>query len=85
MAATVATPPILMTAEEFVARHENDRMELVNGIVVEIPMPYPNHGKVCFQFTGMLWKYLETNDIGQSMGNDSFMRTTRTPDSVRGA
>ena len=36
---TTTAPPILMTAEEFVAQHENDRMELVNGVVVELPMP----------------------------------------------
>lgn len=82
--ATMTAPAKLMTAEEFVAQHENDHVELVNGIVVELPMPFPAHGKVCFQFAGLLWKYLEANDIGQAMGNDSFMRTNRTPDSVRG-
>lgn len=82
--ATVATPPKLMTAEEFVAQHENDRMELVDGVVVELPMPFAAHGKICFQVAVELGKYLDSHDVGQAMSNDSFMRTNRSPDSVRG-
>jgi len=82
MAAT-ATPPVLMTAEEFVAQHENDRMELVDGVVVELPMPTFAHGAVCVQFVLALGKYLETNDIGRAASNDSFVKTKA--DSVRGA
>ena len=80
---TTTAPPILMTAEEFVAQHENDRMELVNGVVVELPMPTLAHGTVCFQFAVELGVYLKTNDIGRGADNDSFVKTK--PDSVRGA
>lgn len=73
-----------MTAEEFVAQHENNCMELVRGEIVELPMPFPAHGKICFQIIVWLGQYLEAHHIGQAMSNDSFMRTHRNPDSVRG-
>lgn len=72
-----------MTADEFVARHENDRMELVDGVVVEMPMPTFTHGAVCMQFVLALGKYLETNDIGRGASADSFVKTKA--DAVRGA
>jgi Uma2 family endonuclease len=82
---TTTAPPILMTAEEFVAQHENDRMELVNGVVVELPMPSVIHGKVCSLINYYITAYVLKKDLGQVMGNDTFMRTKRKPDSVRGA
>jgi len=81
---TVAAPPILMTAEEFVAQHENDRAELVNGIVVELPMPFATHGKVCSLINHYITAFVLEHDLGQVMSNDTWMRTTRKPDSVRG-
>lgn len=78
------SPPTLMTAEEFVVKHDRDRVELVRGVVVELPMPEQNHGKVCATFARHLGNWAEANDCGHVMSNDSFIRTTRGPDSVRG-
>ncbi|MFT3878252.1 MAG: Uma2 family endonuclease [Gemmatales bacterium] len=83
--ASVSAPPVLMTAEEFVARHEHDRAELVRGVVVELPMPFATHAKVCSLINYYLTAHVLEHELGQVMGNDTFMRTERTPDSVRGA
>lgn len=72
-----------MTDEEFITQHENDRMELVDGVVVELPMPTFAHGALCMQFVVALGSYLESNDIGRGASNDSFVKTKT--DAVRGA
>jgi Uma2 family endonuclease len=81
MSETAAAP---MTAEEFIARHPTDRVELVRGVVVEKPMPGLRHGKICFRFATQLGIYLDAHDIGHGFSNDSFVRTDRGPDTVRG-
>jgi Uma2 family endonuclease len=79
------TLTVLLSAEDFARLHERDRVELVAGVVEEQPMPFPLHGQVCFRFSVQLGIYLAANDIGHGFGNDSFIRTRRNPDSVRGA
>lgn len=81
-------PPLaapLMTAEEFFARHESDRVELVRGIVKESPMPDYEHGYICNQIGRYLGNFVEDHDFGRVMSNDSFVKVRRGPDSVRGA
>jgi Uma2 family endonuclease len=75
----------LVSAEDFAQRHERDRLELVAGVVEEQPMPFPLHGKVCSLINYYLMGHVLTHDLGHVMGNDSFIRTRRNPDSVRGA
>ncbi len=41
--------PPRVSVEEFVARHNGEHVELVGGIVKEIPVPGLEHGKVCAQ------------------------------------
>jgi Uma2 family endonuclease len=77
--------PALLTAEEFVAKYENQRVELVRGHVVEVPMPTLKHGKICLRVAVLLAKFVDANDLGHVMTNDSFVRTAEGPDSVRGA
>lgn len=48
-------------------------------------MPFAIHGKVCSMINYYLTAYVLEGDLGQVMGNDTFMRTARSPDSVRGA
>lgn len=79
-----AAPP-LMTAEEFARRHGNDRVELVKGIVVEMPMPFPKHGMICAIVTRLLANHVADHDLGRVMSNDSFVQTRQNPPSVRGA
>lgn len=40
------SPARKITAEEFVARYHDAWAELVKGVVKELPMPFPKHGKV---------------------------------------
>lgn len=85
--------PNLMTAEEFAVRYGGDSVELVRGEVRfkgqretgELQMPFVRHGFVCANLVGFLTEYLRTSQIGRVMCNDSFIRTTSNPESVRGA
>ena len=79
------TPVGLMTAPEFAARHGGDRVELVNGQVTELPMPFPRHGKICSCMDFFLHDHALKHDLGHVMSNDSFVATGRDPDTVRGA
>jgi Uma2 family endonuclease len=75
----------LLTAEEFVQQYGNQRMELVKGVVKELPMPFPKHGKVCATVARLVGNHVEERDVGHVMTNDSFVKTRSGPDSVRGA
>ncbi len=79
-----STPASLLTAAEFVQRHEADRVELVKGQVRELPMPFPKHGKTCLRIGRLLDEYVEKHDLGHAMSNDSFVQTRSDPDTIRG-
>ncbi len=83
---TTLTPPKskLLTAAEFAARHENDRAELVDGVVVELPMPEYSHGKLCLLLGGAILNWITEHDLGTAASNDAFIRTRTDPDRVRG-
>ena len=76
--------PALMTAEEFAAQYSNRRAELVRGRVVEVPMPFAKHGKVCARTTTLLQVFVDANDLGHVMTNDTLFITERNPDTTRG-
>jgi Uma2 family endonuclease len=78
------SPVTLLSAEEFVKRHENERVELVQGVVKELPRPSLKHGKVCATIARFLGNYADERDVGHVISNDSFVKTTEDPDSVRG-
>jgi Uma2 family endonuclease len=63
-----------MTAEEFFAKHEKDRVELVRGIVKEMPMPDALHGFICSQIARYLANFAEAEQLGRVMCNDSFVK-----------
>ena len=82
-------PPIpprvpLLTAEEFVARYPNHRVELVDGVVKELEMPGFKHGKVCVRFSGFLFIYFQANDIGHLVSHDTSIKVRSNPDIVFG-
>lgn len=77
-----ATP--LMTADEFLAHHIDDHfVELVNGRVMEIPMPGFEHGEVCMNAGSILREFVKKHGLGRVTGNDTFVKTGDA--SVRGA
>lgn len=75
----------LMTAEEFLAKHGDDRwVELVKGRLVEIPMPGAKHGRVCSKVSLHLGLYEMRTGLGRVMSNDTFVQTGDEPASFRG-
>jgi Uma2 family endonuclease len=74
----------LMTAEEFFQKHANDRVELVRGIVREMPMAELIHGFVEFELVRFLGNFVADHKLGRVIGLDSFIKVRSNPDSVRG-
>jgi Uma2 family endonuclease len=74
-----------LTAEEFVARHGGDYVELIDGVVEPIPMPQPLHGRVCTRAARFLDEFVENHQLGVLCSNDTFVLVRRNPDRVRGA
>jgi len=76
----------LMTAEEFMQRYgDQSNIELIKGVVKELPMPTLQHGTVCATLTRLLGNHVAGQKLGRVMCNDSFVKTRKDPDSVRGA
>ena len=80
--ALVAVP--LLTAEEFVKRYPNHRVELVRGAVKAVPMAGVEHGVVNSNFGYYLNDHVRKNELGRVMDNDTQFITRRNPDEVRG-
>jgi Uma2 family endonuclease len=78
-------PAPLMTAEEFFARHGDERKELVRGVVEETEIPGFEHGAVVMVIALELGMYLRQHPTGRLAGNDTFVLLRRNPDLVRGA
>jgi len=79
-----ATTPLL-TAEEFAELYQDQRVELVKGRVVEIPIPFILHGKVCNWVAFYLTQHVVSRALGHVMSNDSWIVVDRDPDTVRGS
>jgi len=73
-----------LTAAEFAARYETDRVELVDGVVVELPMPFAPHGKICMMMSFAFMEWAMKNDLGHFVSHDSWIQTQTDPDRVRG-
>lgn len=83
----IAPPaPPLLTAEEFACRYARQRVELVNGVVKELPMPASaKHGMICLTVGYLILDHVRKNDLGRVMSNDTYVRVKSDPDVVRGA
>lgn len=76
----------LLTAEQYALLPDNGRpTELIRGKVVEMNVPYPRHGQVCYRAAQILGAFAEHHGLGWVLTNDSGVITERNPDSVRGA
>lgn len=82
----MSTATALLTAEEYMALPDSfdGPTELVKGVLITMPPPWPRHGEICAQIVYLLKRYLDDCPIGRVLGNDSSMITERDPDSVRG-
>ena len=74
----------LLTATEFLAQHEDDGHELVRGKLRKHPMMFLRHGMVCATIGAKICHHADTNRLGQTMSNNSFMQTEFNPDTIRG-
>lgn len=81
---TTSSPVALMTAEEFCARYPNHHVELVRGVVREVPMPGVEHGLVTANCVYFLSDFVRRSDLGRVVCNDTYVITGRDPDTVRG-
>jgi Uma2 family endonuclease len=76
----------LITAEEFLKMDLGSGIhELVRGEVIELPMPMPKYGRICFKTGFFLETFGEETGHGYVLSNDSAVLTERGPDTVRGA
>jgi Uma2 family endonuclease len=76
----------LLTAEEYRLLPDNgQRTELVRGRVVPVNVPAPRHGQICGKIVRILGAYLDGQDVGHVVCNDSGVLTERDPDTARGA
>jgi Uma2 family endonuclease len=86
---STATPPApptaRLTADEFARRYGGQYVELIDGVVKELPMPFQEHGMVCFKAAFAIGTHVVANDLGHVTTNDSFVVTSLDPDRVRGA
>ena len=82
--ATISTE--LLTAEDYLKTPDLDRpTELVRGVIVMMPPPFPRHGQVCMTAAFLMKQYVDEHDLGHVLTNDSAVITQRAPDTVRGA
>jgi Uma2 family endonuclease len=82
--AAAPVPAPLLTAEEFAQRSGNQRVELVKGVVKELPMPFFKHGEICGTIAYFLIEYARKHNCARVATNDSFVKTQSNPDTVRG-
>jgi Uma2 family endonuclease len=80
-----ASPPTLLTADEFARRFGGRYAELVDGVVQVLPVARQTHGVVCFKAAYALGSHVAAGDLGHVTINDSFVQTASNPDRVRGA
>ncbi len=68
-----APPPERLTVEEFAVRYAGQRVELIDGVVKEIPMPGVEHGVIVQNLAAPLWLHVRKAGIGRIASNDSWV------------
>ncbi|TWU06614.1 hypothetical protein CA54_50110 [Symmachiella macrocystis] len=77
---------ILITAEEYLLQAESDRpTELVEGVMYTMNPPGFRHGQICNTIGRLLGNFVDEQQTGTVVCNDSGVITQRNPDTVRGA
>ncbi len=75
----------LMTVDEFLNTYgDQSGVELVNGLLVRLPMPGLQHGEVCLNAGVIIREFVKAHRLGRVMSNDSFVRLRENPALVRG-
>ena len=74
----------LLTAEEFMQLEDVEApVELVRGVVSDLPFPFPRHGQVCMAIVGALGNVVMDRSPGYVLCNFTCIITERNPDTVR--
>ena len=74
----------LLTAEEFMRLDDVEApVELVRGVVFDLPFPFPRHGQVCMTIGCALGSHVDTGSLGYILSNHTCIITERNPDTVR--
>lgn len=84
-APTPPSGPPPLSLDEFLTKYAGAYVEVIDGIVKEIPMPQPLHGRVCIKAGRYLDEFIEANNLGVVCGNDTFVLIREQPLRVRGA
>jgi Uma2 family endonuclease len=74
-----------MTLDEFLRKHAGDYAEVIDGVVKEISMPQPLHGRVCTKAARFLDEFVDNNQLGIVCSNETFVLIRENPLKVRGA
>lgn len=80
-----APAPPGLTLDEFLRGYAGAYVEVIDGVVKEIPMPQPLHGQVCFRAALRIGGFIEEHGLGSVCTNDTFVLIRRDPLQVRGA
>jgi len=72
-----------MTAVEFAERYAGDRVEYIDGKVVELPMPKYPHGKVVLRTGVIMAAHIDAQDLGHMTVNDTFVKAATADDPYR--
>jgi Uma2 family endonuclease len=76
----------LVTAEQYLKWPDTDCLtELIRGQVIEMNPPFARHGQICSKVDRIVGSYVDENELGHLIVNDSGVITKRDPDTVRGA
>jgi Uma2 family endonuclease len=78
----MATAMTLLTAEEFAKLPSSRWSELIDGVVVEMSPPAPEHGGIARTVFGLLWAYVRPRALGRVITEAGFI-IRRNPDLVR--
>ena len=74
----------LLTAEEFMQHDDLEApVELLRGVVSDLPFPLPRHGQVCVTFGFELANHVFEKSLGYILSNHTCILTERNPDTVR--
>ena len=74
----------LLSAEEFMQLEDVEApVELVRGVVFDLPFPFPRHGQVCMKIGCALGNHVDTGSLGYILSNHTCIIAERNPDTVR--
>jgi Uma2 family endonuclease len=74
----------VLTIQDFESRHLGERVEVIDGDLVELPTPGFEHGTICFRFSRRLGGWIEDEDLGHVATHDSFVQLRADPLLIRG-